>query len=180
MRRVLVFLILINISLFAYKYNDFLIKADAKIFPKIILLDKYMKNKIVNGSIKIAILYEENDLNTAIVLKSAIFDTNRRKLENYKLEVDLVNIKDFLNDDIKYNAIFILKTSCENFEQIAKKISNTGIVSFVYDKNDLEKGFLFSIDIENKPIIYMNKKALNKNFDFIPELYQLVRLIDNA
>ncbi|WP_281950691.1 hypothetical protein [Nitrosophilus kaiyonis] len=180
MKKVVAILFLLNLSLFAYKYNEFLIKTQAALLPKIMLLDKKFANKTVDSKVKIAIIFNENDINTAFLLKTFITNYYGSDFENYMLVIKLKKVEDFLNSKEKYSAIYLLKLSEDNYQKIYKKIKNSNIYSFVYDKDDLKYGFLFSIDLEEKPIIFMNKKAINKNFDFIEQLYTLVRLIDNV
>lgn len=180
MKRILILFIILNSYLFAYKYNEFLLKTQCILFPKILLLDKKIDEKTVNGKIKIAIIFEKEDLNTALFIKSLISSYYDSRLENYKLEIDVVPVDEFIRKNGSYSSLYFLKISKEKIENIKKTLKKGKIVTFVYDKNDLKYGFLFSIDLEKNPIIYINKKAINQNFDFIPQLYQLVRLVDNV
>jgi len=181
MKRAVLLIFFIKILLCAYSYNEFLIKTQISIIPKLLLLDKKLGIKTYNGTIKIAILFEKEDYITAFYIKNLIKEKFDSKLGRFKLEIIPVKIEDFLNQEkINYTSIYILKSSSEKILKISEKIAGLGIESFTYDKNDLKYGFLFSIDLEKVPIIYMNKEAINKNFDFIPYLYQLVRLVGNV
>jgi len=46
-----VFIVFTITSLSGYSYNEVLIKAQSKIFPKILLLDKKLKDKLIDGKI---------------------------------------------------------------------------------------------------------------------------------
>jgi len=178
MKKALLFILLTKIFLFAYKYNDFLLRTQSTLIPKILLLDKKIYNK--QSIINIAIIFDENDLHTAFFIKSLIMEYYANRLENFKLKVTPILADEFVNKKEKFDCVYILKIPKEKLIKINKKIKKMKIESFTYDKNDLKYGFLFSIDIEKDLIIFMNKKALNKNFDFFPQLYQMVRFINNA
>jgi len=85
MIRVFLFFILFSQSLFGYNYDDLLLKAQSSIFPKIMLLDKKIKNKLVKSKVIYTIVYDENDYQTALHVKEYInttfkgyFDTSKQ------------------------------------------------------------------------------------------------------
>ena len=63
-------------------------RAEATIFPKIILLDEELSNKTRGNEIIINILYREGDLETAEKLKSLIEEQYAENLGNLPLKVN--------------------------------------------------------------------------------------------
>ena len=69
MKKILfLYLTLINVA-FGYHYDDIVLKAQASIFPKIILLDKKIQNKLIDGKIVYTIVYNKSDYNTALSIE---------------------------------------------------------------------------------------------------------------
>lgn len=80
----LIFLCIIFVNLaYGYSYNDILLKAQASIFPKVMLLDKKLDTKLVGGKIIYTIAYEQSDYNTALEVN---------KLIDKNIMVTLINI----------------------------------------------------------------------------------------
>ncbi len=69
MKKILfLYLTLLNIA-FGYNYDDLVLKAQASIFPKIILLDKKIEDKKIDGKIVNTIVYDKTDYDTAISIE---------------------------------------------------------------------------------------------------------------
>ncbi|WP_187648244.1 hypothetical protein [Nitrosophilus labii] len=181
MKRVVIIIFLTNILLFAYSYDDFLLKTQAKIYPKLILLDKKIDKKLIDGKIQVGIVYDNDDFFTALLIKKLIKSMYGNKLDGYSFKIIPINMLNILNEKLNiFSYLYILKSIPDRLKTLSLYVKKYRIVTFTYDKNDLQYGFLFSINLEKKPILYMNRKALEKEFDFVPSLFQIVRLIDNV
>lgn len=177
MKRALLFYLLFSQLLFAYNYDDLLFKAQASIFPKIMLLDKKIKNKLVQNKIIFTVVYDKEDYQTALHVKKYIDNKYKGHFDKYPYEVNLV---DFAHLDIKTpaSAFYVLKSSEANIKKVAKIAREKGAITFSYDIENLKEGLLFSLLIEKSTIIYMNKENLRNNVDFVSFLYQMVKFID--
>ena len=60
MKKVLLLLVIVQSMLFGYNYDDLLIRAQTALFPKILLLDKNLEKKLVDGKIVYLVAYEKN------------------------------------------------------------------------------------------------------------------------
>ena len=178
MKRILLFYLLFSQLLFAYNYDDLLLKAQASIFPKIMLLDKKIKNKLVQNKIIYTIVYDEEDYQTALYVKQYIDNRFKGYFDKYVYEVHVV---DFSHLDVttKASAFYVLKSSKKNIEKVASIAREKGVVSFSYDIDNLKHGLLFSLVIEKSTIIYLNKENLDtQSIDFVDFLFQMVKFID--
>ncbi len=178
MMRILLFIILFVQALFGYNYNDLLLKADATIFPKIMLMDKKIKNKLIDNKIIYTIVYSPCDYETALHVKKYIETIFKDHIDKYPYEVDLVEFS-HLCLNTKASAFYVLKSSTQNIKKVANIALQKGIISFSYDINNLKYGLLFSLIIENSTILYLNKEYLHsKNIDFVDYLLSMIRFID--
>ena len=177
MIRIFLFFILFVQSLFGYNYDSLLLKADSSIFPKIMLMDKKIKNKLIDNKIIYTIVYDERDYETALDVKEYIENTFKKYMNGYPYAVDLVKFSQ-LSINTKASALYVLKSSTENIKKAANIARQKGIISFSYDINNLKYDLLFSLIIENSTILYLNKEYLHtNNIDFVDSLLSMVRFI---
>ena len=177
MKKALIILLIFVKFAFGYNYNDVLLKAQASIFPKIILLDKKVKNKLIDGKIVYTIVYDKNDYDTALQVSRFINENYKGYFGEYKYKINLV---DFLNfsKSTKASAIYVLNLE-ERTKEIAQSAKTRGVVSFSYDINSLKNGLMFSLVIEKSTVLYLEKGNLfNQKIEFVDSLLQIVRFTD--
>ncbi|WP_373035430.1 hypothetical protein [Sulfurimonas sp.] len=169
-------LIIINVA-YGYNYNDILLKAQASIFPKIMLLDKKIKNKLVDGKVIYTIVYDKSDLHIVQDIKEFIDENNGGYFDKYLYEINLVEFSD-LSNKTQATAIYVLNSNTE-IDKVANIAREKGIISFSYDIENLKKGLLFSLMLEKSTVLYLNKENLQSTkIDFVDSLLQMVRFID--
>ncbi|MCK9453619.1 hypothetical protein [Sulfurimonas sp.] len=175
-RAALLFFILASYA-YGYTYNKLLLKAQASIFPKIIMLDKKLYEKLVDGKIVYTIVYEKSDYYTASEIGKFIESNYRHTSTQYAFKINLVEFSEF-SSKTDATAIYILNSDTQ-VQELAKYANKKGIITFAYDINYLKSGFLFSLMLEKSAVIYLNKENLNSNkIDFVDSLYQIVNFID--
>ncbi|MBU1215809.1 hypothetical protein KJ870_11155 [bacterium] len=177
MKKIL-FLYLTLVSLaFGYNYDDVVLKAQASIFPKIILLDKKIDNKLIDGKIVYTIVYDKTDYLTALSIEKFIDKKFQGYLDTYSYKINLVDLENF-SEKTEASAIYVLNLK-EHVERIATLARKKGIISFSYDLNNLKKGLMFSLVIEKSTVLYLKKENLfTKKIDFVDALLQMVRFVD--
>jgi len=159
---------------YGYEYNDVLLKAQASIFPKIMLLDKKIEDKLVNGQIVYTVAYDKNDHHTALEIRKYIDMNHKGQFDEYSYRIDLVEF-DNITTQTEASAIYVLNSD-KNIKKIADVAKEKGIVSFSYDIENLKKGLLFSLMLEKSTVLYLNKENLHtKKIDFIDSLLQMVK-----
>jgi hypothetical protein len=169
-------LIIVNIA-YGYSYNDILLKAQASIFPKIMLLDKKLGNKLVDGKIVYTIAYNNSDLHIAQEISEFIDKNFEGYFDKYHYRINLVEFSN-LSKETNASAIYSLNSE-EHIDKVAKIAKEKGIIAFSYDIQNLKKGLIFSLMLEKSTVLYLNKEDLNKTkIDFVDSLLQMVRFID--
>ena len=169
-------LTLVNI-VFGYNYDEVLLKAQASIFPTIILLDKKIEDKLIDGKIVYTIIYDATDSLTAQTVKDLIDKNFQGYLDIYEYKISLVEFASFSNQT-EATAIYVLSLK-ENIQEIANIAREKGIISFSYDIDNLSKGLMFSLLIEKSTVLYLEKENLyTKKIDFVDALLQMVRFVD--
>ena len=86
---ILIFLIL-SATAYGYSYNKILIKAQASVFPKILLLDKELDKKLIDNKIVFIIAYEEDDRDTAAYIQRLLLQHYRNFLSTHRFETKIV------------------------------------------------------------------------------------------
>jgi hypothetical protein len=177
MKKILfLYLTLINIA-FGYNYDDVVLKAQASIFPKIILLDKKIEDKLIDGKIVYTIVYDKTDYFTALSVEEFINKNFQGHLGAYDYKINLVDLENF-SQEIQTSAIYVLNSQ-EHIENIATIAQQKGVISFSYDINNLKKGLMFSLVIEKSTMLYLKKENLYTNkIDFVDALLQMVRFVE--
>jgi len=152
----------------ADSFDSLLLKTQAMIFPKIILLDKDVKNKLFNNKIVFSIVHTKNELFKAEQLKSMMDKEYMNRLDKYDFEVQLINEKQFLEDNLS-TAYYLFNPS------IATKYKKSRIY-FGYDYKNFNENILISLFVKERTYIYLNKIALSKyNIRFVPVFYKIAR-----
>ena len=174
---IFLYLALVNLA-FAYNYDDILLKAQASIFPKIMLLDKKLENKLVDGQIVYTIVHDKSDYQTALEIKTFINNKYNGYIGKYSYKINLVNLSD-LSYNTKASSFYVLNAD-NSIKEVAKIAKDKWIISFSYVINNLKKGLMFSLSIEKSTVLYLEKDNLySQNVDFVDSLLQIVRFVDN-
>lgn len=169
--------LLLAVPLFGFTYNQLQLNAQAAIFPKLLLLNKYPDTLFVDGKIRFAIAYEPQDILTATALKEQMDRLYPGRLEGFPFEVSLVSF-DRIPAVPGISALYVLHTDTP-LSAVASAAQTNGIATFVYDVGDLDKGFLFGLTLERRTVIYLNRAMLTVyGIDFMDPLYQIVRFFD--
>ncbi len=172
----LLLFIFINVAN-AYNYNSLLLKAQASIFPKIMLLDKKLEEKLLDGKIVYTIVYDKDDYATALEIKEFIDKNHKGHFDKYIYKINLVDFLD-LSTETEATAIYALNSK-HNIDKIAAIAKKKGVVAFSYDIENLKRGLLFSLMIEKSTVLYINKENLHtQKVDFVDSLLQMVRFIE--
>jgi len=168
-QRVFSFIILLALPLLATQYNSTILELEAKIFPKIILLNEGISKD--SKELHIFIISKEIDYNTAYKLKKLINYNYPDTLMGKKVCVD---IKEFQEFQTLPDALIVLYHCKKQLTKIALWANTHNIISFAYDPSYMEYGILGSLYIGKSTKPYLNKNIIQKyNFTFNPYLLEL-------
>lgn len=177
MRKILISLLLLLKIVAAYSYNDVLLEAQVTMFPKILLLDTKLSEKLVEGKIILGIVYQPNDKATAERIASLIEQRYHGSFDQYRYKIALVPFSEVAQEG-EVSAYYVLN-SPSDIEDVAAISKKKGIITFAYDSENLKRGLLLSLMLEKNTVLYLNQKNLNrKKIDFVVLLLQIVKFID--
>ena len=178
MKKFLLISLLVTGTLFAHSYNELLIRAQSSIFPKILLLDKKLYDKLIDGKIVYTIVCEENDYETAKKLRDIMNAQYQNRLGDYVFEVNILLFSEFTSNT-RASAIYVLNSDTD-VERITNFAKTSGYMTFSYDIVNLQHGVLLSLMVEKSTVLYLNKQGLHThNVDFVKSLYQIVKVANN-
>ena len=171
-------LLLFFMSLFASDYDHLLLRAQASMFPKIILLDKNLEDKTIDSALSLAIVYDNKELKEARVVKKLVDDKYKGKLGKYKFNVNLINIDDFRDTDSS-SAYYLFSSSGVKKQEVILHAINHNCISFSYNYKDFTEKTLISLFLKEKTYIYINKATVAQyNIKFAPIFYRIAKVIE--
>ncbi|OHE05158.1 MAG: hypothetical protein A2513_03620 [Sulfurimonas sp. RIFOXYD12_FULL_33_39] len=177
MKKFILLFFTLTVTIYGYTYNEMLIKAQIAVFPKILLLDKKINNKLVDNKIVFIIAHEESDGTTAANIQNIFLQLYKNTLSNYVFETKTVEFSK-ISQSTEATAIYILNSQTA-IKDLSNICASKGIITFSYDINNLKSGLMFSLMLEKNTALYINKKNFKNNkIDFIPSLYEIVKFIN--
>jgi hypothetical protein len=169
-------LVLLGGTANAVEYNPFLLRVQASIFPKIILLDKQLGDKMINSEIVINIVAIKEDMEIAEVLRKAINEKHKNTLGDKKFRVVITEFNDF---DRKATAFILLQGSKDLYEPVVEHAANRGLIVFSHNYLELSNNALISLFVKEKTYVYLNK-SVTQLYDvkFSPIFYKIVTILE--
>lgn len=159
--RYLILLMAFFWSAFAEPYNNTLIDIHAKVFPKMLLSDTKIDEKLDNSTIKIIILYSDEDIIIANKLKTQMIRLYPL-LKDHPLHVVLKEYQQFdpAENTTAYYELFGDKKSIQNVNKSAQKNSR---ITFSYESDYLDYGTMMSLHVSGKVSPYISADALKQS-----------------
>lgn len=171
-------LIFLQSVVWGYTYNELLLDAQSRIYPKILMLQEGIGAKHKNMPVVFTVVYEPEDEYAAERVVEKIEAYYDHGLGGIPFEAEMATF-DELDPSLHSDAFYILKGSDEDMEKAVEFAMREKIPVFVYDFKDLKYGALFALTIEQSTVIYMNRVSLHKTgVLFTPSLYSIVRFVD--
>lgn len=177
MRALAVVLIFIQ-ALWGYTYNELLLDAQSRIYPKLLMLEEKIVKQHNDKPIIFTVVHAPEDEEVALRIAEKIENYYDHSLGGVGFEVETATFEE-LNDNLHADAIYMLKGDEDSVKKAVEYANKMGIPLFVYDFQDLNEGALFALTIEQSTVIYMNRKALHRaGVSFDSALYSIVRFVD--
>lgn len=164
-----------GLSLHAAGYDGTLLKAHARLLPKIMLLDKNLDKKLVNGKVKIVVVTESKDMQAAVEFRNDVTEAYQGRLMQLPLEIEIVDINS-LEFSKAASALYILSLRDEQMLKAIKLAKKEEIISFAYNLDALSAGALVSVRLEVKTVIYFNRSVWQPDsIPLRPEFFKIAR-----
>jgi hypothetical protein len=169
---------LLSSSMANADHDHLLLKAQATIYPKIVMLDKDIEAKIKEDTIVIAIVTEKGGHDSAIAMKNLIDQEYKSNLGKKNLIIKTQFFEGFDNED-PATAYVLIGGDADDHYKVTQYASTHNRVAFSYDYKDIKNNFLVSLFVKEKTYIYLNKKALDDyDIKFLPLFYKIVKVLE--
>lgn len=154
-------LLYLTLSVVADTYNADIISIHAKVFPKILLIDTKIEEKLVDGAIKVVILYTEDDIKIANTLKEEMFRLYPL-LRGHPFQVATKEYKEFDATEA-VTAYYQLLGDKESVMSVNQSAQKNSLITFSYDRSYLDYGTLMSLYISDKVSPYISLESLKQS-----------------
>ena len=162
---------------YAAEYSSLLVRAQTSIFPKIIMLDENVADKVLGNSIQLHVLYQPGDKGQAESVKQSIEDNYGNKIGQYDFHVRLIDASKIV-DEVP-TAFYLLNLNADIKKTISQIAIKNKRISFSYDHKDLTNDALISLQLKEKVYIYLSKKQLNAyDIRFQSVFYNIVKVVE--
>lgn len=169
-------LFLLITSLYGIDYDNLLLRAQSSMYPKILLLDKNIGEKLTDSAIQLSVVYEDEEVDIANAIKNLIEEKYNGKVGKYQLNIKLLHVNNFSEVDTS-SAYYFLDLSNNKKESIIAHAVLNNRICFSYDYKDFDKNTLISLFLKEKTYIYLNKSVLSDyNIKFIPIFYNIAKV----
>ena len=164
-----------SLSLYSYEYDELLLRAQASMFPKIILLDQQLNLKITGGTVLLSVIYNDNEAKEANDFKSLLDKEYKGVLGSYSLVIKTVNIDEFSDTD-NSSAYFIFDALSKNKKDVVTHAIKNQRICFSYSNKSFANNTLISLFLKERTYIYLNKSALSEyKIKFAPIFYKIAK-----
>lgn len=174
----LLLLLFFAIDLMAIGVDPLLLKAQASIFPKIMLLDNDISSKLDDNKLVLSIVYSDKERIKAKKLKDMIDLEYKNILGEVTFQTRLVDIKKF---DKTHNAAayYIFDASSQKMKDVISHAKGTHRICFGYNYKDFDKGILISLFVKERTYIYMNNSVFHDyKVKFTSIFYRIAKVIE--
>ena len=175
---ILFLLMILARMILAAEYDPLLLRAQASIFPKIVMLDKQIEDKTINNEVVLSIVSTKEDIPFAELFRRLIEEKYKHNIGDRKLTV-LVN--DFESNDYESAATtyILLEGSASLLEKVVSHAANNKRIVFSYNYDDFRNKALISLFVKEKTYVYLNRAELhNYDIKFTPVFYKIVKIIE--
>ena len=171
-------LMLISCCAWGQNYDPLLLRAQASIFPKIILLDQKLSEKTPGKELAINIITSKQSNHIAEQLKQSIKEKYHDSLGDNKLTVNVTSVEELYETPVA-TAYIIIETPESSFKKVVDHATSHNRIVFSYNYTDFKHNALISLLVKEKTYIYLNKSALKSyNINFLPIFYKIIKIIE--
>lgn len=169
-------LLFVSFQAYATEYNSLLLRAQVGIFPKIIMLDTDIGEKVNGNQINLHVVHKADDKKHAQKVKRLIDERYGNKIGVYELNVDVVEAG--LKTINTPTAYFVMDVSDDEFSKVSSIAMKNNRICFSYNYKDIESNSLISLQLKEKMYIYLSKQQLNRyDIRFQSVFYNIVKVV---
>lgn len=163
---------------FAADTDPLLMRAQAAIYPKIILLDKDLGEKTAANVVVIKIAHASADRESALEMRRLIEKEYQNNLGGNPLRIETLSFDEF-DGQAPATAYILMSGPAAVHQKITQYASGHHRVVFSYDYKDMKNNALISLLMKEKTYIYLNKAAMQQyDVRFLPLFYKIVKVLE--
>jgi hypothetical protein len=154
-----------------------LVDAQAKILPRLALLDKDIESKLVGEKIVIGIVCGGSICEIAKEVASEMSYSINGSINGKPMKVVAVELANAQKTAMSF--AYILNADEASVKKAVHIAKGKNIISFVYDKETLFFGATLSMFIERNSIILLNRSSIkDSGIRFVESFYKIARIVD--
>ena len=177
MKRLFVLLMLIVLPLSSQSYNEHILKIEANIIPRIILMDYNVEDKLVDGKITIAVLHNPTDMVTAQKIEKFLKEKYPNGLKHYPIAVRLLPYTALTEHSPRATLYYLMDSNLANIKNAIGIANRYRALAFSHDAQNLRYGAHISLRIDKKIIPYINPASLKESkISLRPALFAISEL----
>lgn len=169
-QKIVLFLLLNIVTLYAHSYSHVILDIHAKVIPKMILTDTKLSKKLRDEKIEILIVYDSIDTKSVNYLQRKI-ESNYTHLGSYNYSIRLKEYKDITQKE-RASIYYLFDTNQNNINKVTALAQKSSRLSFSYNNDYLDNGVCISLHVSKKVSPYISLESLKlskitlKNFIF--------------
>lgn len=168
MMQSILIVLLLPLILWGNPFDPAMLQIGAKIFPKVVLIEKGMKGRI-SSSVNIVIVANDASKESAIRLMNLIDRQYNKTLGEYPLNVNVVSPNEALRENDPHAYILLLSGKEALFPSLLAHAKKSKILTFCFDPDLLFEGVAVSLYIGRSVKPYLNLAVLRETpflFDY--------------
>ncbi|NPA29269.1 MAG: hypothetical protein GXO33_03700, partial [Epsilonproteobacteria bacterium] len=138
MGRAVVGLLLCLQWVFAYQYDTLLLQAQAKIYPKLLMLKANLP--VATRPVRLVVVARQEERQRAEEVVQMIARLYHGKIGGFPFETEVTTYKELERFPKAYDALYLLKGEARQIAAAVEIARWINVPTFVYDYKDLEKG----------------------------------------
>lgn len=177
MKRLFALFMLMTLPLFPQSYNEHILKIEANIIPRIILMDYQFEEKLIDGKITVAVIYNPIDLPSAKTIRKFFLKKYPDGIKGYPINIILVPYDTVLATPYKATLYYLMDSDPETVTRTVERSRKERILVFSHDSQNLGRGAHISLRIDKKIVPYINPASLKaSNISLRPALLSISEL----
>lgn len=163
MKKLFAVFIFIVLPLWSQSYNEHILKIEANIIPRIILMDYNFEDKLVDGKITITVLHNPTDLVTAQKIEKFLQEKYPKGLKHYPIAVRLLPYAALTEHSSRATLYYLMDSNLANIKNAIGVANRYRALTFSHDSHNLRFGAHISLRIDKKIIPYINPASLKQS-----------------
>lgn len=151
------------VTLSAQSYNENILKIEANIIPRIVLMDYKFTDKLHDKHIRVLLLHNGMDAISALKMQNIMEEKYPDGIKGYALDIRLQTYDAFLAHPQPATVYYLMDTHTSTIKDVVAIARKQGVLTFSHDTKNLALGANVSLKIDKKIIPYINVTSLKES-----------------